>query len=347
MEVSDGTHKRKIVELAVEIAHHLDEVWQQSAEGSESAAPPSFGNMKVEPSTSTIADVPTRVAVSAVDLNQNQNISIYHLLLDAQLDLKSDGQRIVCSKATNVQPRKRRKGPLSASTNMLPHQKTPNIHSNDPNRALIVAAFENALNFGEVDRLNRYFSENCHPDCILQIDLSALAKKYGVHIFREVRGVSGVQSYFTATMMSIPDAITFYQQTKITKLPEGGKEIEAQAHYMGIQVYEINVIDEEEVHNEQDRIAMAVAALIGGSTPSSDATPSSTSNSTSSSSASNNRRIRSLDSMPIFKAQGNVEFQCGEPLKKNVSINHRGTFTWQVGAHKKILKMKFTLMDME
>lgn len=236
---------------------------------------------------------------------------------------------------------------MSASTYTLTQQKTPNIHSNDLNRAPVVSGLENALNSGEVDRLVRYCSENCHPDCILQIDLSALAKKYGAHIFREIRGVSGLQSYFAATMNAIPDAITFYQQTKVTKLVEGGKEIEAQAHYMGIQVYEINVIDEEEVHNEQDRIAMAVAALIGGST-SSEVSSSSTSTSlSSSSSTANNRRIRSLNSMPILLAQGSVEFQCGNPFTKTTSINHRGTFIWQLGTNKKIVKMKFTLSDVE
>lgn len=226
---------------------------------------------------------------------------------------------------------------------MLSKQKTSNIYNHDLNRPLIVTAFENAFNSGECDRLVRFCNENCHPDCILQLDLSVLAKKYGIHIFREVRGVSGVQSYFSASMMAIPDAITFYQQTKVTKLAGDGKEIEAQAHYIGIQVYEINVIDEEEVHNEQDRIAIAVAALIGGSTPSE--TPST--NSSSFSSTSNNRRVRSLNSLPILLAQGNVKFQCGDPFQKPTSINHRGIFTWQLAANNKIVKMKFTLSDVE
>lgn len=89
MEVSDGTQKRKIAELAEEIAR-LDENWPQTTAKSEPlVTPSSSANVKVEPSSSSGTNVPARAAVNTADPNQpNQNISIYHLLLDAQLDLK-------------------------------------------------------------------------------------------------------------------------------------------------------------------------------------------------------------------------------------------------------------------
>lgn len=88
MEASDGTQKRKIDDLAKEI-EVLDGNWVNSSDGTGSAASSLSETVKVTSLATDSADVPAQKTANTVDPNQpNQNISIYHLLLDAQLDLK-------------------------------------------------------------------------------------------------------------------------------------------------------------------------------------------------------------------------------------------------------------------
>lgn len=231
---------------------------------------------------------------------------------------------------------------------------------------------ETALNSGETERITKFFTDHCHADCVVQLDLSKLGARHGLFIYREIRGKHGIAAYFSTTMQAIPDAVTLYWQLKNEKLPDGQRELQAKTLMVGKQLYEVDVIDDEESHSEQENIELVVAGLTSlasagssadsgsastpletsasladpSSPPTNDSRIGSTSGDASSSSQSSTRKrkLRSLNDMNILVAQGSVDFQCGKPLQREINVSYTGLTTWTLNAEKKITKLHFVLM---
>ena len=336
--------------------------------------------LKQNPSKSVDMDAP------------NKPISIYHLLLDTQLELSSDGDKIVCSKATTLPlpPSKRKRkneptpgGPaptvpsVSPSSSMSPSPSSSSLtaavpalaSSTDKVRSALISMQETAMNSGETERITKFFMDHCHADCVVQLDLSKLGARHGLFIYREIRGKHGIAAYFSTTMQAIPDAVTLYWQLKNEKLPDGQRELQAKTLTVGKQLYEVDVIDDEESHSEQENIELVVAGLTSLASACSSADAAAVPDTSASLGASpsqpvdsrfggtgdaaaaaisqtapRKRKLRSLNDMNILVAQGSVDFQCGKPLQREINVSYTGLTTWTLNAEKKITKLHFVLM---
>lgn len=227
------------------------------------------------------------------------------------------------------------------------------------------------MNSGETERITKFYLDHCHADCVMQLDLSKLGARHGLFIYREIRGKHGIAAYFSTTMQAIPDAVTLYWQLKNEKLPDGQRELQAKTLTVGKQLYEVDVIDDEESHSEQENIELVVAgltslasacssaeasntaALPGASASLGDLSSSNANDSRSggagdatsgSQSTTRKRKLRSLNDMNILVAQGSVDFQCGKPLQREINVSYTGITTWTLNAEKKITKLHFVLM---
>lgn len=199
-------------------------------------------------------------------------------------------------------------------------------------------------------------------NCVFQIDMSVLSKDPNVPIFREIRGVPSILSYFQTTLHAIPDCIYLFWQKGAHRNPDNTREYQAECHMVGRRIYEINVIEDAHSLSDQSSIESAIFALtsLAGAGPDVVSTvepgsvitrqfaSASNGKSSSSSSAQSNvdnrgRRIRSLDSMNILVADGHVEFATGNQLPNPVELNHKGIFTWVIDTNKKIIRLKFVL----
>ncbi len=278
----------------------------------------------------------------------------------------------------------------SPNTNKI-HTSKHNLSAASPAptapRPALISLQETALNSGESNRINKFFSTHCHSDCVLTIDLNALSARHGLQgvcIYREIRGARGIASYFAATMQTIPDAITLYWPLKNMRLSDGGREIQAKTLMVGRQVYELDVVHDEEAHCEQDDLQWVVAGLTslasackqppqpqshdtrdtqevstGHSPPTATNAPPvidtsqtdhestdscSTSHVNGSEGSERKRSVRSLKSMNILVTEGSVEFLCGKPLEQSLNVNYGGVTTWTLDKDKKITKLHFVLM---
>lgn len=305
----------------------------------------------------------------------------------------SDGDKIVCSKATTLPlpPSKRKRkneptpgGPapavpsVSPSSSMSPSPSSSSLtaavpalaSSTDKVRSALISMQETAMNSGETERITKFFMDHCAADCVVQLDLSKLGARHGLFIYREIRGKHGIAAYFSTTMQAIPDAVTLYWQLKNEKLPDGQRELQAKTLTVGKQLYEVDVIDDEESHSEQENIELVVAGLtslasacssadasgtavvpdssasLGASpSPANDSRYGGTGDATSSSqTTTRKRKLRSLNDMNILVAQGSVDFQCGKPLQREINVSYTGLTTWTLNAEKKITKLHFVLM---
>lgn len=286
----------------------------------------------------------------------------------------SDGNQIKCSMpsgpGSGPQSKKRKRShpnfnptTLLASALPTPHQAKHQTH--EKARSSVISAQEAALNSGEPERVRRHFLEALHPDCIFQLDLSALGLRHGVHVYREIRGASGIASYFASVVGTIPDSVTLYWQEKSVKLPDGNRELSCNFHMVGRQVFEINVLDDEVSHGEQDKLAEAVAGLTSlfSAAPSSDDTVDSVFEGVvsredelgnrvdagaqlfkeESALPSAKRKVRSLNEMNILVAQGSVEFEQGKHLDPPVPMNWTGTVSWIVNPSKQVIRFRSVL----
>ena len=146
--------------------------------------------------------------------------------------------------------------------------------------------------------------------------------------------------------------------------------LQAKTLTVGKQLYEVDVIDDEESHSEQENIELVVAGLtslasacssadasgtavvpdssasLGASpSPANDSRYGGTGDATSSSqTTTRKRKLRSLNDMNILVAQGSVDFQCGKPLQREINVSYTGLTTWTLNAEKKITKLHFVLM---
>lgn len=145
-----------------------------------------------------------------------------------------------------------------------------------------------------------------------------------------------------------------FWQTANTKLENGSRQFLAQFHMVGRQIYEMNVLDDEQSHSEQENLALAVAGLTslisstepGYSSPSPPDSRTPESILTSSQKdvvIGGGRKTRSLNDMSLLLAQGTVEFERGEPLAQPVNVNYCGVYTWILDFENKITKMRFML----
>lgn len=228
---------------------------------------------------------------------------------------------------------------------------------------------ETAMNSGETERITKFFMDHCHADCVVQLDLSKLGARHGLFIYREIRGKHGIAAYFSTTMQAIPDAVTLYWQLKNEKLPDGQRELQAKTLTVGKQLYEVDVIDDEESHSEQENIELVVAGLTSLASACSSADAAAVPDTSASLGASpsqavdsrfggtgdaaaaaisqtapRKRKLRSLNDMNILVAQGSVDFQCGKPLQREINVSYTGLTTWTLNAEKKITKLHFVLM---
>ena len=229
----------------------------------------------------------------------------------------------------------------------------------DSNRSPYISGLETAINSGEGDRIRKYFEEHCNMNnCNLQIDMSVLSKDPNVPIFRDIRGMASVVSYFQTTLLAIPDCIYLFWQKGAQRNPDNTCEYQAECHMVGKRIYEINVLeDSHHPMSDQSSIESAIVALtsLGAANqdivatvePGSVITRQFNTGGNSSTGSprvdSKGRKIKSLDSMNILVADGNVEFTTGNQLPHPVEINHKGIFTWVIDSNKKIIRLKFVL----
>jgi hypothetical protein len=263
----------------------------------------------------------------------------------------SDGDKILCSKAG-----KRRKKLCAASTSSV-----GDIHG--PGRSPYMTVMEAALNSGEPEKIRKYFQEFCtETNCSLQIDMSALSSDPSIPVFRDIRGVDSICSYFIASVQSMPDCIYLFWQKSVAKNSDGTKEIKGECHMEAKRLYEMLVLENEQVHEDLESAIFGLAALAAGKQqlqpntvycrnfPLSneegvnEAESNSNINTTKLINSKGERcKVRSLDAMNILVADSNVEFSIGKPFNKPVEVNHKGCFTWLVDSNHKIIRMKFSL----
>lgn len=159
-------------------------------------------------------------------------------------------------------------------------------------KSFFVTRLEDAINSGEPERIKKYFAHHCHPNVILQVDLTAtnfssMNNNSPVEpVFREIRGINSIVSYFIAILQAIPDTIYLYWQMShrhnvtpsgLALAPglfpgnspspgEGYQVIDADCRIVGRRLYDIDVIiddtaEDEAFHEEQRRLESAISGL--------------------------------------------------------------------------------------
>jgi hypothetical protein len=240
-------------------------------------------------------------------------------------------------------------------------------------RSPYITAMEAAINSFEPDRIYKYFREFCnHDNCSLQIDMNEFSADEAIPIFRDIRGVDSISSYFVATVQSMPDCIYLFWQKNVLKNPDGTKEVRAEFHSVAKRLYEINVLENEHVHEDLESAIFGLAALAGGQAtvdpdtvicsefpPYDDASSSASSEERHSgldcrqsealggspvfalNSKGQRCKLRNLDSMNILVADTNVEFVIGARFPEPIDWNNKGTFTWTIDTDHKVTRMRF------
>lgn len=223
-----------------------------------------------------------------------------------------------------------------------------------------MTVMEAALNSGEPDKIRKYFQDFCtEPNCSLQIDMSALSGDPSIPVFRDIRGVNSICSYFIATVQALPDCIYLFWQKSVTKNNDGTKEIKGECHMEAKRLYEILVLENENVHEDLESAIFGLASLSSGKAElqpntvycsnfpkAKDEVNESNESSTlqwSVNSKGQRCKVRSLDTMNILVADSNVEFAIGRVFPTPVDVNNRGSFSWIVDSNHKVIRMKMTL----
>lgn len=255
-----------------------------------------------------------------------------------------------------------------------------------PGRSPYITAMEAAINSGEPERIRKYFHDFCNPDsCSLQVDMNVFSSDGSIPIFRDIRGVNSIASYFVAYVQAMPDCIYLFWQKAVLKNPDGTKEIRGEHHSIAKRLYEINVLENEHVHEDVESAIFGLAALASGKADldpntvycstfppydeseandpavaspqqtnnnnNKNNTPSSSSTGTASTVFAYNSKgerckVRNLDSMNILVADSNVEFALGGLLPEPVEWNNKCTLTWTVDTNHKVTKMRMTFVQL-
>jgi hypothetical protein len=289
--------------------------------------------------------------------------SFYYLLSFLLLSLlfqRSDGHKITSSKLTAL---KKRTKPLTPSSH-FPEGLPESIH-----RSHYLNGFEAAINSGVSTKIRKFFLEHCQNDNIVyQLDMSAISPSPNMLIYREIRGIDSIVSYFTAYMEVVPDAIQLYWQKTIKKGENGFREIEAVFYMIGTRFYELNVIEDNQLAEEQQRLEEAIFGLAslaqatGSVNPSTNdsndalaftSTPETVSHSNQEpsptvdvnvlSAFSANKKVRSLDQMSILIANEKVEFAKGDRLALPGQFRTKGKLVLYINDKKKLYRMKFVI----
>jgi hypothetical protein len=269
----------------------------------------------------------------------------------------SDGHKITSSKLTAL---KKRTKPLTPSSH-FPEGLPESTH-----RSQYLNGFEAAINSGVSTKIRKFFLEHCHNDNIVyQLDMSAISPSPNMLIYREIRGIDSIVSYFTAYMEVVPDAIQLYWQKAIKKGENGSREIEADFYMIGTRFYELNVIEDNQLAEEQQRLEEAVFGLASLAQAASSVEPSTNDNNVLAfnathenlhsnsnqepsepdvrSAVSANKKVRSLDQMSILIANEKVEFAKGDRLALPGQFKTKGKLVLYINDKKKLYRMKFVI----
>ena len=222
-----------------------------------------------------------------------------------------------------------------------------------------MTVMEAALNSGEPEKIRKYFQDFCTgTNCSLQIDMSALSTDPSVPVFRDIRGVDSICSYFIASVQSMPDCIYLFWQKSVSKNNDGTKEVKGECHMEAKRLYEMLVLENENVHEDLESAIFGLATLASGTAqlqPNTvycsnfpvihDDAEEVTTPTWSINSKGQKCKVRCLDAMNILVADSNVEFSIGKQFPQHVDVNHKGAFTWIVDGNHKVIRMKLALFS--
>lgn len=234
---------------------------------------------------------------------------------------------------------------------------------------MCISDLQALLNAGDVSLLQKFFDTHAVGENVsFQLDFSGLFAKgsssagealahefesrsgtvmdHGDHpVYHEFRGTDCIISYFNAMLQSIPDTVWLcWDETSGPVNEDGTREVSCNCRLIGVKVYDMEVIHNQEFDDEQSRIELAIAGLTSLSSHG----PSKSSDDQlkmrmKRGGETTNASVRNLSSMRLMIAQNDVIFRVGSKLSKEMHINYVGTFTWTLNKDNKALRMRYSI----
>lgn len=199
-----------------------------------------------------------------------------------------------------------------------------------------MSAYEAAVNSGEEEPIRKFLHQFCVPLCVMHIDMSALSADPRVPLFRELRGLSTILSYLNMGLQAVPDSVSLFWQKGVTRT-DAGRDIEADCHFLGKKVFDIELVKDATFDSEQSQLETAISGLTalagGGEAARANEVPEPVAQCS----------VTSIDSIKMLVAGENVHFRIGSRLGREFEINHKGSFTWHLDGDGKVYRMKFLL----